>query len=195
MYRSAILTALASLATSSLAVAVPGHELLPRDKNCGNLNNVPLSSDPNKSSYTFQLDPSVQDVITNATSTLGVTFNTVQVDQSCNSFDGNNFGAASVAGFGPNSLYTLTTDKCEDGGSRSPLAYSVTLCAGDGTQCTSGTPSLICGTAGSAETDTRVFCAVTEASGGNPKAVALTDPEPWTCRVCTSRKALCSFPG
>ncbi|KAK1957277.1 hypothetical protein LY78DRAFT_592684 [Colletotrichum sublineola] len=195
MYRSVILTALASVATSSLAAAVSGRELLPRDKDCGNLTNVPLSPDPDHSTYSFQLDPSVQDLITNASQTIGVTFNMVQVHQFCNSFDGSgltdNFGAVSVAGFGPSSTYTVKTDRCEAGGSRSPLAYRVTLCLGNGSQCSGSIPSLVCGTVGSHDSFTRLFCAVPEASGGNPKAVALSDPTPWSCSICKTRQAFC----
>ncbi|KAK2038858.1 hypothetical protein LZ31DRAFT_477862 [Colletotrichum somersetense] len=196
MHPSARLAVLASLATGSVAAAVAGHQLLPRDKDCGTLTDVPLSSDPDHSSYSFILDPSVKDVIANATTSLGVTFNNIQVHQTCNKFDGfltSNFGMVNVAGFGQDSPYTVQTDKCEKDESRSPLAYSILLCVGDGIGCAQSQPSLICGTAGVDGSSTRGFCAVTESGGGNPKAVNLTDPTAWSCQVCDRAHRFCSF--
>ncbi|KAK1957289.1 hypothetical protein LY78DRAFT_620972 [Colletotrichum sublineola] len=198
MHRSVILAALASLATSSLA-AVAGHALLPRDNDCGKLNDVPLSPDPGHSTYTFILDPSVKDVITNLTQTSGSTFNMIQVDQYCNKFNGDggyeahNFGYTNITGFGPDSKYTVTTPKCDDGESRSPLSFAVFLCTGNGENC-QGTPFwAACGLQGTPG-GFRPICPVTEPSGGNPKAVAVNDPTAWSCQVCTTIRT-CQFAG
>ncbi|KAK2036828.1 hypothetical protein LZ31DRAFT_482704 [Colletotrichum somersetense] len=192
MYCSATLVALASLASGSLA-GLAGHELLPRDGDCGSLNNIPLSPDPSHSSYTFFLDPSVQQVINNFTQSSGMTFNTILVDQYCG-YEAHNKGFANITGFGPGSKYTVVTDKCEDGDSRSPLSYTVGLCLGDGTDCSRSFPWAECGIPGIAD-NYRGFCAVTEPDGGNPKAVSLTDPTAWSCRVCTTSGRYCSWGG
>ncbi|KAK2047259.1 hypothetical protein LZ31DRAFT_611065 [Colletotrichum somersetense] len=188
MHRSAILAALASLTAGSLAATVAARAPLPRDnRDCSILDKVPLSSDPNHSEYTFQLDPSVKDQIATATETLGVTFNTIQVDQTCDNIDDarrHNFGGVNITGFGPDTIYTVQTDRCENGKDRSPLFYSITLCVGDGTACSSLDPTLVCGSRVPGEPATRPFCAVAENEGGNPKAVNLTDPMPWSCRIC-----------
>ncbi|KAK2037273.1 hypothetical protein LZ31DRAFT_589042 [Colletotrichum somersetense] len=185
MHRSIILpiiTSLTSLVTGSHA-AVP--KLSPRN-DCGNLTDVPLSPDPDHSTFTFVLDPSVQDLI-NAT-------NTAEVNSSSPSlfffklitllgYLTWNFGHAQIGQFGPNAPYTITTDRCQKGDSRSPISYYVRICGGDGTSCTAqGPASMIeCGPRDS--TSGRNLCPVSD-SRGNPKAISLNDPTPWTCNVC-----------
>ncbi|KAK2057204.1 hypothetical protein LY76DRAFT_627232 [Colletotrichum caudatum] len=197
MHRSFILAALASIATGSLA-AVAGRKVIPRADNCGTLNNVPLSPDPDHSSYTFFFDPSVQQVLENFTQSSGKTINTVRVDQYCDVFDGSggylsdNFGFANITQFGSDSKYTISTDKCEDGSSRSPLSYRIDLCIGDGTQCSTNNPWVVCGTPG-ADGGYRPICAVTEPSGGNPKAVSVNDPTAWSCKVCSGSSRYCEW--
>ncbi|KAK1990228.1 hypothetical protein LX36DRAFT_664421 [Colletotrichum falcatum] len=198
MHRPAALVALASLATGSLA-AVAGLKLDTRDSSGCLYSNVPLSSDPDHSSYTFVLDPSVKDVIANYTQTAGKTFNTIQVQQYCDVFSGKggyaswNNGFATIGEFGQDAKYTVLTDKCENGESRSPLSYTLYLCIGDGTQCNTYDPWVVCGTPGITGGQ-RDFCAVTEPSGGNPKAVNLTDPALWSCQVCQTSTRSCSWP-
>ncbi|KAK1594605.1 uncharacterized protein LY79DRAFT_549184 [Colletotrichum navitas] len=196
MHRSAISVALAYLATGSLA-AVAGRQLLPRDNDCGGLSNVPLSSDPEHSSYTFFFDPSVKQVVDDLNKSSGSTFNTVLVNQYCNKLNGNGYESHNVAftnitQFGPDSKYTVATDKCEEGESRSPQGYYVNLCVGDGTQCTKNYPWAVCGTPGVAG-DTRLFCPAAEPSGGNPKAVSLDDPTAWNCKLCTTISKYCQW--
>ncbi|KAK2032987.1 hypothetical protein LX32DRAFT_670689 [Colletotrichum zoysiae] len=196
MHYSVTLMAFASLALG-LPAGLTGYKLLPRDGECGSLNKIPLSPDPSHSSYTFTLDPSVQQVVSNNTQN-GMSFNTIWVDQYCNKFGGDggyeahNKGFTNITEFGPDSKYDVATDKCEDGESRSPLSYTIGLCHGDGTECTTNSPWAQCGTPGIAG-DYRAFCAVTEPDGGNPKAISLTDPTAWSCEVCTTSSRYCTW--
>ncbi|WDK23763.1 hypothetical protein CGRA01v4_15055 [Colletotrichum graminicola] len=105
-------------------------------------------------------------------------------------YESNNWGWANITQFGPGAEYTITTDKCEDGNSRSPLSYSVSLCVGDGTECNSTNPWAVCGAPGASD-NFRPFCAVTEPLGGNPKAVALNDTTAWSCQVCPGSSNTC----
>ncbi|KAK2023892.1 hypothetical protein LX32DRAFT_686175 [Colletotrichum zoysiae] len=117
MHRPTILSVAAGLtllATGSLA------------QSC-NLTNVPLSPDPDHSTFTFVLDPSVENFI-NTTNTAGININTVEVSQLCDQgpnggFKTINFGYSQITGFGPDHAYTITTDRCQKGDSTWPVAY------------------------------------------------------------------------
>ncbi|KAK1974682.1 hypothetical protein LZ30DRAFT_739786 [Colletotrichum cereale] len=190
MHRSTILSTaagLASLATGSLAAV---HRLSPR-ADCGNFTNVPLSPDPDHSSYTFLLDQSVQEFIS-ATNTAAFTLNTIMLIQTCNSApDGHDLTRNKAYGlinqFGPENPYTISTDRCEKEHSRSPIGYSVSLCEGDGTSCSgeSSAPSIVCGPT-DPDMTYRIVCPADSAAV--PKAISLNDPTPWTCQICNKQR-------
>ncbi|KAK1990038.1 hypothetical protein LX36DRAFT_621334 [Colletotrichum falcatum] len=166
---------LTSLATSSFAT------IFPRDDYpyCGSRKNVPLSPNPEHSTYNFTLDPSVQDFI-NATNPA---INTVHLYQN---YATRNEGYAPISKFGPQNPYIVSTDRCENGDSRSPDGYYVTLCVGNGTSCAQNSaPAVVC-TPYDDQSRGREFCPDMSDPRGNPKAVSLIDTTPWTCRVCTA---------
>ncbi|KAK1975460.1 hypothetical protein LZ30DRAFT_668561 [Colletotrichum cereale] len=181
MHRSIILSIAAGL--TSLANASPAavHRILSR-ADCGNLINVPLSPDPDHSTYTFILDQSLQDYI-NATDP---SLNTIQLVQTCDAPDGGyqtgNNAYAKIDQFGPGSPYTITVDRCEKEHSRSPVGYRIGICSGDGTSCQSGLSSTDTG-CGITEKriSNRSVCPVSD-SGVIPKAISLNDPTAWSCK-------------
>ncbi|KAK2009309.1 hypothetical protein LZ32DRAFT_426137 [Colletotrichum eremochloae] len=179
------LIALTILATRSFAIIIPRNPY----HSCGDLPNVPLSPDPEHSTFNFILDPSVQAFI-KETNTAAFTLNTVHLYQVCaptwtDYYPTTNEGYAPIDKFGPQNPYIITTDRCEKGYSRSPDGYVVTLCAGNGTSCTKDSPAppIQCTPWYNISTG-RPFCPVSEPDGGNAKAVSLTDPLPWKCEIC-----------
>ncbi|KAK1962097.1 hypothetical protein LY78DRAFT_587368 [Colletotrichum sublineola] len=150
-----------------------------------NLTNVPLSPDPNHSTFTFVLDQSVEGFI-NATNTATIDINTVEVSQLC--YKTINFGYAHITGFGPQQAYTITTDRCQKGDSTWPVAYVVRVCVGDGSSCeliSDTAPKVVCGPQDD-DVLGRSTCPVLY-NGGNPKAISLNDTVPWVCRICPDR--------
>ncbi|KAK1979260.1 hypothetical protein LZ30DRAFT_185810 [Colletotrichum cereale] len=164
-----------------------------RDTSCGNLTNVPLSSDPDHSTYTFILDPSVEDFV-KSTSTSTANLNTLQLMQICDNPKNDiddvrtmNFAFAKLDKFGPQTPYIMATDRCENGDSRQPVMYQVKLCAGadDGSSCLDPSPvDIACGPS---DQDNDVIGARSLCPVSETKAINLTDPTPWVCRVCKDR--------
>ncbi|KAK2025046.1 hypothetical protein LX32DRAFT_675648 [Colletotrichum zoysiae] len=188
MHRSIIVPVAAGLI--SLVFGSPlteVHQLL-RRRDCGNLTNVPLSPDPNHSTYTIVLDPSVESFI-NSTSTA---LNTIEVTQWCDkpNVAGHlswNYGYAKINKFGAQNPYTITTDRCERWHSRTPMYYYVRICGGDGLSC--DIDSLAPRTKGGLRDNGvkgRFVCPVDDGEG-SPKAIALNDPLPWIFKVCTTK--------